>query len=423
MTWRAATFDELIEAGTLEVGDGYRAKNAELGGSELPFLRQGLIGDDGTIDFEKAERFRECSVAKAQAKSSMPHDVLVVTKGWSTGRVAFMQPSHPRVVYSPHVSYWRSRAPETLDPHYLRQWSRSPEFTNQLEALAGTCTLHPYLSLRNQRLLQITLPPLSEQQRIAAVLAALDDKIELNRQMNRTLEEIAQAVFQSWFIDFDGHDELVATELGKMPQGWEVRPFLEVADLVSGGTPKTREESYWGGKIKWASAKDVSQSASYFLIDTERTITEIGLSNSSTKIIPAGAVVVVARGATCGRFVVFGEDIAMNQTCYALVAKNGYPSSFLRFMCADALRRLVLQAHGSVFNTITTMTFRNLKVVVPPIPRAKEFHRFAQPFVERIRTNLYEMRTLTNLRDTLLPKLISGEIRIPEGEAIVEAAT
>lgn len=149
MTAGSSTFAELIARGVLSVNDGYRAKNAELGGSGLPFLRQGLIHPDGAIDFAGAERFSSEASAKAADKTSRPHDVLVVTKGWSTGRVAYIQRDYPRVVYSPHVSFWRSLKPDVLVPGYLRQWSRSPQFTAQLESLAGTCTLHPYLSLGN----------------------------------------------------------------------------------------------------------------------------------------------------------------------------------------------------------------------------------------------------------------------------------
>ena len=160
-----------------------------------------------------------------------------------------------------------------------------------------------------RRTTPVPLPPLSEQRAIAHILGTLDDKIELNRRMNETLEAMARALFKSWFVDFDpvrakmeGRDtglpsrlptsspRLVDSELGEIPEGWGVRPILALARLMSGGTPKTDRADYWGGPIAWASAKDVSQCPGTFLIDTERTISARGLEESATQIVPAGAV-------------------------------------------------------------------------------------------------------------------------------------
>jgi type I restriction enzyme S subunit len=162
----------------------------------------------------------------------------------------------------------------------------------------------------------VALPPLAEQKAIAGVLGALDDKIELNRRMNATLESMARALFQSWFVDFDpvrakldgrpptGMDKATAdlfpdsfeeSSLGRIPKGWETGSILRQADLLSGGTPKTDVAAYWNGDVPWASAKDVSQCGEAFLVSTERTITKLGIEESSTKIIPAFATVVVAR--------------------------------------------------------------------------------------------------------------------------------
>src|SRR5690554_3163557 len=178
-----------------------------------------------------------------------------------------------------------------------------------------------------------SVPEPEEQRAIAHILGTLDDKIELNRRMSETLEAMARALFKSWFVDFDPvrakaegrdpglpkpladlfPDRLVDSELGEIPEGWGVGPILEHASLMSGGTPKTDRPEYLGGTIEWASAKDVSQSPGTFLIATERTITERGLKESATQIIPAFSSVVVARGATTGRMVLFGSDMAMNQ--------------------------------------------------------------------------------------------------------------
>src|SRR5439155_27376328 len=150
-----------------------------------------------------------------------------------------------------------------------------------------------------------------------------DDKIDLNRRMNETLEAIARALFKSWFVDFDPvrakaegrdsglpkhiaelfPDSFEESELGEVPKGWITGPILRQAKILSGGTPKTDRPDYWGGPILWASAKDVSQCPDAFLTSTERTITEKGLSESATELIPSSCTVVVARGATTGRMI------------------------------------------------------------------------------------------------------------------------
>jgi type I restriction enzyme S subunit len=276
---------------------------------------------------------------------------------------------------------------------------------------------------------------------IVGVLGALDDKMELNHRMNETLEAMARGLFRSWFVDFDPvrtkaegraparmdaataalfPDGLKGSELGEIPRGWEHAPVLDFADLISGGTPKTSVADYWGGRIKWASAKDVSQCGRFFLLATERTITDAGVENSAAKVLPADCVVVVARGATCGRFTVLAEPMAMNQTCYALHAKASSARWYLRFLAEGLLQRLVVQAHGSVFDTITTSTFDTARLVVPPPSVLAMFEHAVDPFVERIRLSQRESATLAALRDTLLPKLLSGELRVRDAEKAVE---
>ncbi len=295
----------------------------------------------------------------------------------------------------------------------------------------------PLASLRQFRL---PLPDVDVQDQIAAVLSTLDDKIELNRRMNETLEAMAQAIFRDWFVDFgpvrrklEGATDPVAIMGGLMldparaaelavlfpdgfgedelPVGWARSPFMEVAKLISGGTPKTDRADYWNGEIAWASAKDVSQCADAFLLQTERTITPLGLNESSTKVVPRFSTVVVARGATTGRFCMFGSDITMNQTCYALESRFGAPF-WLNCAFKSLVQELVQGAHGSVFDTITTSTFDRAATVVPNGELMRVFEQLAEPLFHRVLAALNENRTLAETRDYLLPRLMSGQVRV-----------
>ena len=282
---------------------------------------------------------------------------------------------------------------------------------------------------------RLKLPPLSVQRGIASVLDTLDDKIELNRRMNETLEALARAIFKDWFVDFgptrakmEGRAPYLAPEIWSLfpdrldeegkPEGWTSEPLLDHARLISGGTPKTEELAYWGGSIAWASAKDVSQCSDEFLVTSERSITERGLEESSTRLIPALATVVVARGATTGRFCMLGKEMAMNQTCYALASRQGL-NFWLNCSFASIVDSIVHGAHGSVFDTITTKTIESASIIISSANLMNHFEATASPIFKRILANIEESRTLAATRDLLLPKLMSGEIRVREAQKIV----
>jgi len=289
----------------------------------------------------------------------------------------------------------------------------------------------PKLTQSNLNRIPLLTPPLAEQRVIAHVLGTLDDKIELNRRVNETMEAMARALFKSWFVDYDPvrakcegrdsglpqsladmfPDSFEESELGRIPRGWHVGTILDRARLLSGGTPNTDNFEYWGGEIPWASAKDVSQCLDTFLLSTERTITELGLSESATQLIPTFCSVVVARGATTGRMALLGKSMAMNQTCYALQSKTNAPFE-LYCSLRDEIGRIVNSAHGSVFDTITTSTFASSRLVIPPSTVTLRFEDMIRPLFGHIHAATQESATLSHLRDTLLPKLVSGEIRV-----------
>ncbi|MBK8233729.1 MAG: restriction endonuclease subunit S [Candidatus Eisenbacteria bacterium] len=223
--------------------------------------------------------------------------------------------------------------------------------------------------------LDVTLPPLSEQRAIAHILGTLDDKIELNRRMNETLEAMARALFKSWFVDFapvrakaEGRDpglpkpladlfpaRLVDSKLGEIPEGWEVARFADTVEIVGGGTPKTSVEEFWEGDIPWFSVVDAPAGSEVWVIDTEKKVTRAGVENSSTRVLPVGTTIISARG-TVGRIALVGVPMAMNQSCYGLRGRTGTHGFFNYFSTRELVARLQQHAHGSVFDTITRDT-------------------------------------------------------------------
>lgn len=319
--------------------------------------------------------------------------------------------------------------PTKCDPKFIAYQLQTQAHRNWMIQHAAGTTM-PSLNEGIIRRIPIILKPLAEQKAIAAALGALDDKIELNRRMNATLEAMAKALFKSWFIDFDPvrakldgrqpanrdpataalfPDSFQDSILGRIPKGWETGSILEEAELLSGGTPKTDVSEYWNGDVPWASAKDVSQCSEAFLISTERRITDLGLAESSTKIIPAYSTVIVARGATTGRLTMFGRPMAMNQTCYGLNSKVG--AHFALYCNArHFVERLVQYGHGAIFDTVTTNTFQTTEVLLPSKEVLLAFDARVSPFFYQLHANLNQSAKLAQLKDTLLPHLLSGEL-------------
>ena len=276
---------------------------------------------------------------------------------------------------------------------------------------------------------------LASQRGIAHILGSLDDKIELNRRMNRTLEAMAQTIFKSWFVDFDPvhakaagkdtglpkeisdlfPDSFEDSELGPIPKGWGVKSLSDLVDLIGGGTPKTKMEEYWGGDIPWFSVTDAPCEGDIFVIDTEKHITKLGVDNSSTKVLRPGTTIISARG-TVGKCALVGRSMAMNQSCYGVQAKNSLSDYYIYYTIRHQVADLQRSGHGSVFNTITRDTFKNIIIKCPPVDMTREFQQIVDSNMNLILKNLSERTFLGSLRDTLLPKLISGEILISDAE-------
>ena len=272
------------------------------------------------------------------------------------------------------------------------------------------------------------IPTLPEQRAIAATLSALDDKIELNNRINKTLEEMAQALFKQWFVDFEFPDEngqpykssggeMEESELGPIPKGWKLARLSDICNVLSGGTPKTGVAEYWNGPIPFFSPKDASDG--FYTIDTEKTITGEGLKNCNSKLYPKDTVFITARG-TVGKVVLSGRDMAMNQSCYALQGREEIGQYFLFFQTVRAAEQLRKSASGAVFDAIIVKSFDSIKVVVPPTCFLESFCELVHSLLSNVCLNTEQNNYLSSLRDAILPQLMSGEIRVPIEEVAAD---
>ena len=431
--WRTASVSELQRGGILLVEDGnhgeYRPRPDEFVDAGVAFIRAADM-DAGRVLFESASKINERARQRITKGIGAPGDVLLSHKG-TVGKVALVPDDAPPFVCSPQTTFWRTLETQTLDRQYLHAFLRSPGFHAQLATRAGETDMAPYVSLTSQRGLLVTLPPITVQHAIAQILGTLDDKIELNRQMNETLEAIARALFKSWFVAFEpvrakaegrgsGLPQSIADlfpdsfqdgEQGEIPKGWETQAFADTVEMIGGGTPKTSVADFWNGDIPWFSVVDAPTPSDVWVVDTEKRITHEGLVNSSTRLLPLGTTIISARG-TVGRIALAGVEMAMNQSCYGLRSKTGDYGSFTYFATRELVTTLQQRAHGSVFDTITRDTLAGVSVVMPSAPVIEALETMVHPALERIRIAVHCSRTLSTLRDTLLPKLISGEMRV-----------
>lgn len=244
---------------------------------------------------------------------------------------------------------------------------------------------------------KIRAPEPKKQQVIAEILGSFDDKIEINRRMNETLEATARVVYSS----------LMERKRAKAA-GWKTVKAIEAFELVGGGTPKTSVSEFWDGDIPWFSVVDTPSEGDVWVLDTERKITQAGLDSCAAEILPEGTTIVTARG-TVGQLALVGVPMAMNQSCYAVRGREPLGPFLAYYSLRGLLEILKRRSHGSIFDTITRDTFRGIEVCVPPSRMAAEFESNIRPIFEQLRSNLRQTGVLAATRDILLPKLMSGE--------------
>lgn len=270
-----------------------------------------------------------------------------------------------------------------------------------------------HVTQQDMRRIVVAIPPLPEQRRIAAILGALDDKIELNRKMNRTLEEMAQALFKSWFIDFDGHDDLVESEIGPVPRGWRAGALADVAEITMGQSPPGSTYNEWGGGLPFF------QGATDFgaVFPTNRVY-----CTAPSRFADNWDVLISVR-APVGRTNLAVERCAIGRGVASIRSRHGRHPAYMWCLIHSLSASLdVYNGEGTVFGSINKNALHALPVIVAPTANIDAFEGKAGPLLSRLRLTDQESRTLATLRDTLLPKLISGELRVPEAEAAVSEA-
>ena len=464
--WQSTTIGEHFD-----LVNGYAFKSKEFLSKGVPVIK---------IKNVKAGYFSEHGfsyvasyfLTKRKDKLAKPGDLLITMSGnrhdgspstW-VGKVAYFDKTDPFFI-NQRVGALRLKSESEIVisrrfmAYLLSSWYFQELFISIATSSGGQANISPAQILSAP----FKAPLYTEQRAIAHILGTLDDKIELNRQMNRTLEAMAQALFRSWFIDFDpvvvnalhagnpvpekfaqraAHyrdnpdalrlpedtlrlfpDRFRDSELGPIPEGWEVKPIGDLVKCVGGATPSTKKPEFWeGGTNPFLTPKDMASLDSPVVLDTERHITDAGVEKISSKKLPIGTVLLSSR-APIGYLAINEVPVSVNQGIIAMICDGPLPNHYVFFWTKNNMDVIKGKAGGTTFAEISKKNFRPIPALQPSEKVLDAFTSMAGLLYQQLVENTVSCVTLAKLRDTLLPKLVSGELRVPDAEKLVEDAS
>jgi type I restriction enzyme S subunit len=383
-------------------------------------LRTTDISEDGRIEYATMPLAR-LDLSKFQ-QHLLHEDDLVVTRTGRVGTTAVFDGFRLPVLAGAFLIRFRLNR-ELAEPHFYRYYFNSPEGRALITSVA-TGSVQQNLNITSLHGLVIPVPPLREQRAIAHILCTLDDKIELNHQMNKTLEAIGQAIFKHWFIDFEfpneegkpyksSRGELVASELGLIPAGWRISNVGKEVQIGGGSTPDTSEPRYWDdGNSHWTTPKDLANLSGPILLDTARKITELGLSVIGGRLYPKGTLLLSSR-APIGYLAISEVPTAVNQGIIAIVPDKTVSNYYMLAWCRANIEEIKNRANGTTFLEISKSDFREMSIIIPPQNLMNHFSPISRSIYSLIHFNTKESVALQEIRDSLLPKLVSGKKRVP----------
>ena len=417
----------LREAGVTLIDCDHRTPPAAESGYPyvaIPQLKEGriLLNDVRRIS---PEHFAEWT-----RKAKPQHHDVILSRRCNPGETAYV-PAEIECALGQNLVLLRADG-KKLFPPFLRWLVRGADWWEQVGTFINVGAVFDSLKCADIPNFSMPLPPLAEQKAIAAVLGALDDKIELNRRMNAKLEEMARALFQSWFVDFDTvrakldgrrpfsldpataalfPEHLEDSQLGHIPKGWEVKAVGDIGDVICGKTPPTSVADYYCEDIPFVTIPDMH--GNVFCAATARKLSLAGANSQANKTLPPGSLCVSCI-ATPGLVVITSEDSQTNQQINSVVPYQKEETYFWYWVMTGLGAEIASSGSGgSVLVNLSKGRFETLQVIKPPHALISAYHTTVRPFFEAILANTHQSRSLAILRDTLLPKLLSGELKVP----------
>ena len=311
-------------------------------------------------------------------------------------------------------AYQRTYIIETLNPQFASVRYMAYAMNQQLQLLkvmsSGSTT--KFLTMKMLTQLSIDLPSIETQNRIATILSRYDSLIENYQKQIKLLEEAAQRLYKEWFIDlrFPGHENTKIVD--GIPEGWEKKKVGDVCDTIGGGTPSTKVQEYYeGGNISWVTPTDITRNNSLCLLSTEKKITQEGLDHSSAKMLPEETILMTSR-ASVGYFGICDFEVCTNQGFISCVPFQKNFQMYLLYNLINRVGEIRIKAGGSTYLEISKSVFRNFDIISPSDDILNSFQYKVHKILDEVRYLSKQIRHLTEARDRLLPKLMSGEINV-----------
>ena len=389
--------------------------------SGVPVIRGGNLSSY-RFNYSNLVFISEEKADSLKSSNAYPKDIVITHRG-TLGQVGIIPENdiYPRYVVS--QSQMKFSCDNLIaNPDFIFYFLKSPQ--GQISLLQNTSTTgvpaiaQPLTSLKK---IPIPLPNLGEQEHIATILSDLDDKIELNRQMNTTLEAIGQALFKHWFVDFEfpneegkpyksSGGEMEETELGEVPLGWEVATIGKELITILGGTPDRTNAIYWkNGNIPWINSGKVNQ---FRIIEPTEYITKEGLDNSATKLLPNRTTVLAITGATLGQVSLLEIESCANQSVIGVLESDIIPSEYIFYWIKHTIDEIISWQTGGAQQHINKNNVDNSFLLIPDNKILYKYLEIIRPVFDKISQNSFEVFNLSTIRDALLPKLMSGELRV-----------
>lgn len=405
-----------IEQTSIEIIDGDRGKNYpknnELTNSGYClFLSAANVTKNG-LQFSNNSFITKEKDALLRKGKLMPQDIVLTTRG-TVGNVGFYSDDVPYPNMRINSGMVIIRPGEDFDTMFLYQYLRSCYFRAQITQFQSG-SAQPQLPISTLQKMKVIKPDIAAQRRIASILSSFDRKIELNNKINADLEEMAQAIFKNWFVDFEPFKDgkFVDSELGMIPEGWKVGCLGDMGAVVCGKTPSKSNSNYYGGDIPFIKIPDMH--GNVFVENSEDRLTEEGSLSQIKKLIPPYSLMVSCI-ATVGLVSINTKPSHTNQQINTVIPHNKSALFYLYQHIKNNEEFLKNMGRGGTTTlNVNTKSFSNIRLLIPSEIALEQFHGIVEGLFKKIEQNLHESRTLSLLRDTLLPRLMSGELEVPE---------
>ncbi len=385
--WKETNLYEIIDL----IGGGTpKTTVPEYWNGEIPWLSVADFNNDRKYVFETEKTITELGLNNSSTKLLNKGDIIISARG-TVGVVAVLG---KEMTFNQSCYGIRAKADLATSDYvyYLLKDTVSGFLQIAHGGVFDTITRDTFKEI------EISLPPLPEQKTIASILSSLDDKIDLLHRQNATLEKMAETLFRQWFVE-------------EAKEDWAEGTLDDILTVKGGTTPSTSEPTYWNGSINWTSPRDITSLNGIYLFDTERKITEEGLSKISSGLLPKGTLLMSSR-APVGVLAFCEVPVAINQGYIAILDNKGYTKEFIYLWLKANIDVVHSFSNGSTFMEISKSAFKTIELQIPSKRVLIDFQLIVKPLFDKIKSNQIQIRTLTALRDTLLPKLMSGEVTV-----------